>query len=98
MEPDRNLRRLSAPARRLRTPVRRLLPRPRLPRRGVLVYLAMMGPGFVTASAGNDAGGIATYAQAGAAYGYKLLWAMVITAISLVVVQEMCARMGAITG
>ena len=79
--------------RRLRAPIRRLLPR-----RGVLAYLAMMGPGFVTANAGNDAGGIATYAQAGAAYGYELLWAMVLTAVALIVVQEMCARMGAITG
>jgi NRAMP (natural resistance-associated macrophage protein)-like metal ion transporter len=79
--------------RRLRAPIRRLVPR-----RGALAYLAMMGPGFVTANAGNDAGGIATYAQAGAAYGYKLLWAMVLTALALIVVQEMCARMGAITG
>ncbi len=86
-------------SRRVRAPVRRLLPRlPRLPRRGVLVYLAMMGPGFITASAGNDAGGIVTYAQAGAQFGYKLLWAMLVTAVSLVVVQEMCARMGAVTG
>src|SRR5256714_4289742 len=79
--------------RRLRVPIRRLVPR-----RGVLAYLAMMGPGFVTASAGNDAGGIATYAQAGAAYDDKLLWAMVLTAVALIVVQEMCARMGASTG
>jgi NRAMP (natural resistance-associated macrophage protein)-like metal ion transporter len=85
--------------RNLRAPVRRLSIRfPRLPRRGVLAYVAMMGPGFVTASAGNDAGGIATYAQAGATYGYKLLWAMLVTAVSLIVVQEMCARMGAVTG
>src|SRR5437764_6391311 len=79
--------------RRLHVPIRRLVPRC-----GVLAYLAMMGPGFVTASAGNDAGCIATYAQAGAAYGYKLLWALVLTAVALIVVQEMCARMGAITG
>ncbi len=85
--------------RRLRAPVRRLRPRlPRPRRRGVLVYLAMMGPGFITASAGNDAGGIATYAKAGAVYDDKLLWAMVVTAVSLIVVQEMCARMGAVTG
>src|ERR671922_2513243 len=69
-----------------------------VPRRGVLAYLAMMGPGFVTANAGNDAGGIATYAQAGAAYGYKLLWAIMLVTVALIVVQEMCARMGAITG
>ena len=96
MQIDRTVRRL-----RPRVRVRRLaprLPRVRAPRRGALTYLAMMGPGLITASAGNDAGGIATYAQAGAAYGYKLLWAMVITAVSLIVVQEMCARMGAVTG
>ncbi len=92
MSIDRNLRRLRAPVRRLSIRL------PRLPRRGVLAYIAMMGPGFVTASAGNDAGGIATYAQAGATYGYKLLWAMLVTAVSLIVVQEMCARMGAVTG
>jgi Mn2+/Fe2+ NRAMP family transporter len=77
----------------LRAPIRRLVAR-----RGALAYLAMMGPGFVTANAGNDAGGIATYAQAGAAYGYKLLWAMMLVTVALVVVQEMCARMGAMTG
>jgi len=70
----------------------------RLPRRGALAYVAMMGPGLITASAGNDAGGIATYAQAGALYGYSLLWALAITTVSLIVVQEMCTRMGAVTG
>jgi NRAMP (natural resistance-associated macrophage protein)-like metal ion transporter len=84
---------LARTLRRLRVPVRRLVRR-----RGALAYLAMMGPGFVTANAGNDAGGIATYAQAGAAYGYKLLWAMMFTTVALIVVQEMCARMGAMTG
>jgi Mn2+/Fe2+ NRAMP family transporter len=91
------------PARRVRPPVRTRrptprLPRVRLPRRGALAYVAMMGPGLITASAGNDAGGIVTYAQAGAAYGYNFLWALVITAVSLIVVQEMCTRMGAVTG
>ncbi|MDQ6695454.1 MAG: Nramp family divalent metal transporter [Chloroflexota bacterium] len=61
-------------------------------------YLALLGPGVVAASAGDDAGGIATYAQAGASYGYTLLWAMLVVTISLVLVQEMCARMGAVTG
>ena len=61
-------------------------------------YLAVLGPGIVSASAGNDAGGIATYSQVGAAYGYKLLWAMLIVTVGLVLVQEMCARMGAVTG
>jgi Mn2+/Fe2+ NRAMP family transporter len=63
-----------------------------------MAYLLVMAPGIITASAGNDAGGIATYAHAGAAYGYGMLWAMVVTAVSLIVVQEMCARMGAVTG
>jgi NRAMP (natural resistance-associated macrophage protein)-like metal ion transporter len=61
-------------------------------------YLAVLGPGLVAATAGNDAGGIATYAQVGAAYGYELLWMMVLITVSLIVVQEMCARMGAVTG
>ena len=61
-------------------------------------YLAILGPGLVAANAGNDAGGIATYAQAGAAFGYDFLWMMVPILVSLILVQEMCARMGAITG
>ena len=61
-------------------------------------YLAALGPGLLAASAGNDAGGIATYASAGASYGYGLLWAMVIVTICVGVVQEMSARMGAVTG
>jgi Mn2+/Fe2+ NRAMP family transporter len=61
-------------------------------------YLIVLGPGVVSAAAGNDAGGIATYAQAGATYGYSLLWAMLIITFSLSLVQEMCARMGAVTG
>jgi Mn2+/Fe2+ NRAMP family transporter len=63
----------------------------------LLVLLGVLGPGLISASAGNDAGGIATYAQAGAGFGYGLLWAMVIITVSLAVIQEMCARMGAIT-
>jgi Mn2+/Fe2+ NRAMP family transporter len=61
-------------------------------------YLAALGPGLLAASAGNDAGGIATYASAGASYGYGLLWAMVIVTVCVGVVQEMAARMGAVTG
>jgi NRAMP (natural resistance-associated macrophage protein)-like metal ion transporter len=61
-------------------------------------YLAALGQGLLAASAGNDAGGIATYASAGASYGYGLLWAMVIVTVCVGVVQEMAARMGAITG
>jgi Mn2+/Fe2+ NRAMP family transporter len=57
-----------------------------------------VGPGFITANVDNDAGGILTYSQAGAAFGYSLLWTIVPMTIALVVIQEMCARMGAVTG
>ena len=63
-----------------------------------LAYLAVLGPGLLAASAGNDAGGIATYAQAGAAYRYDLLWLLFVITFALIVVQEMAARMGAVTG
>jgi NRAMP (natural resistance-associated macrophage protein)-like metal ion transporter len=58
----------------------------------------VLGPGLIAANAGNDAGGIATFASAGANYGYNLLWALAIAGFCLAIVQEMCARMGAITG
>ncbi len=61
-------------------------------------YLAVLGPGIVAANAGNDAGGIATYSSAGASYGYTLLWTFIPMTISLIVVQEMCMRMGVVTG
>jgi NRAMP (natural resistance-associated macrophage protein)-like metal ion transporter len=64
----------------------------------VLLYLAILGPGVIAASAGNDAGGIATFASVGADHGYKLLWVLIPLTISLGIVQEMCARMGAVTG
>jgi Mn2+/Fe2+ NRAMP family transporter len=64
----------------------------------LLTWLGVLGPGIIAANAGNDAGGIATYASAGAAYGYSLLWVLLLVTISLVVVQEMSARMGAVTG
>ena len=64
----------------------------------VLIYLAILGPGMITANAGNDAGGIATFASVGAEHGYKLLWILFPLTISLGIVQEMCARMGAVTG
>jgi Mn2+/Fe2+ NRAMP family transporter len=67
-------------------------------RRRILMVLAFMGPGIIAANAGNDAGGIATYASAGAQFGYRTLFAMVLVTIALVVVQEMCARLGAYTG
>ncbi len=67
-------------------------------RYGVLAVLAALGPGIIAASAGNDAGGIATYSQDGATYGYAMLWTILLMTFSLVVVQEMAARMGAVTG
>jgi NRAMP (natural resistance-associated macrophage protein)-like metal ion transporter len=67
-------------------------------RRKFLGYLAILGPGMVAASAGNDAGGIATFASVGAEHGYRLLWILIPITISLGLVQEMCARMGAVTG
>ncbi len=63
-----------------------------------LVLLSILGPGVIAAAAGNDAGGIATYSQAGAQFGIKLLWSIALVTIGLIVVQEMAARMGAVTG
>lgn len=68
-------------------------------RRATLVaFLAVMGPGIITGFAGNDAGGIATYTAAGARYGYGLLWLLAVTSLSLLVIVEMNARMGVVTG
>jgi NRAMP (natural resistance-associated macrophage protein)-like metal ion transporter len=67
-------------------------------KRRFLVFLSVMGPGIITASVDQDAGGIATYSLAGAHYGYSLLWALFFTTISLAVVQEMGSRMGVVTG
>lgn len=67
-------------------------------RRKLYLFLAVMGPGIITACADNDAGGIATYSMAGAHYGYSLLWILFAITFSLVICQEMCARMGAVTG
>ena len=64
----------------------------------LLAYLAILGPGMIAASAGNDAGGIATFAAVGAEHGYTFLWILIPITISLGLVQEMCARMGAVTG
>jgi NRAMP (natural resistance-associated macrophage protein)-like metal ion transporter len=66
--------------------------------RRALAALAFAGPGLIAANAGNDAGGIATYASAGAQFGYETLFLMVMVTVALVVVQEMCARLGAHTG
>ncbi len=64
----------------------------------LMAFVAVLGPGFITANVDNDPGGILTYSQAGAKYGYALLWTLIPTTIALIVVQEMAARMGAITG
>jgi NRAMP (natural resistance-associated macrophage protein)-like metal ion transporter len=63
-----------------------------------LLFLAILGPGIITGSVDNDAGGITTYSVAGASYGYKLLWTLIPSFLLLVVVQEMNARMGIVTG
>jgi Mn2+/Fe2+ NRAMP family transporter len=63
-----------------------------------VAFLAVLGPGFITANVDNDPGGISTYSQAGAEFGYQLLWSLVPITIALIVVQEMAARMGAVTG
>jgi len=64
----------------------------------ILIFAAVAGPGFITANVDNDAGGITTYSQAGAQFGYMLLWTMIPTTLALIVVQEMASRMGAVTG
>src|SRR5208282_4139386 len=64
----------------------------------VLAFLAILGPGLIAANAGNDAGGILTYASAGAQFGYRTLFLMVLVTVALVVVQEMCSRLGVYTG
>ncbi|MFB3917696.1 MAG: Nramp family divalent metal transporter [Terriglobales bacterium] len=64
----------------------------------ILLFMAVVGPGIVTANVDNDAGGIYTYSAAGAQFGYLLLWIMIPMTLALIVVQEMSARMGAATG
>ena len=66
--------------------------------RRVMLFLAVLGPGLITASVDNDAGGITTYSVAGASWGYDLLWTLIPITIALIVVQEMSARMGVVTG
>src|SRR5580704_9903077 len=63
-----------------------------------VLFLAVMGPGIITANVDNDAGGITTYSVAGAQFGSKLLWSLIPITLALIVVQEMGARMGAVTG
>jgi NRAMP (natural resistance-associated macrophage protein)-like metal ion transporter len=67
-------------------------------KRKILVFLSVLGPGIITANVDNDAGGIATYSVAGAHFGYSLLWTLIPITIALIVVQEMVARMGVVTG
>src|ERR1700732_750506 len=64
----------------------------------ILIFFAVIGPGFITAIVANDAGGILTYSQAGAKYGYLPLWTLLPITILLIVTQEMSSRMGAVTG
>jgi NRAMP (natural resistance-associated macrophage protein)-like metal ion transporter len=66
--------------------------------KNILVFLAMLGPGIITGSVDNDAGGITTYSVAAATYGYSILWTMLPSFVALLVVQEMNMRMGACTG
>jgi NRAMP (natural resistance-associated macrophage protein)-like metal ion transporter len=70
----------------------------RLWRTRLILVFAVLGPGFITANVDNDAGGILTYSSAGAQFGYTLLWTMIPITLALIVVQEMCARMGVVTG
>lgn len=63
-----------------------------------LIFLSVMGPGIITANVDNDAGGIATYSVAGAHFGYSTLWIFIPMAIALIIIQEMCSRMGVVTG
>src|SRR5437588_7087504 len=78
--------------------------RPRLPSRlsarraRLFALLGLLGPGLIAANAGNDAGGVATYASDGAKYGYDLLWTIVLITVSLTIVQRLAARMGTVTG
>ncbi len=67
-------------------------------RRRVALFLAVIGPGIITSNVDNDAGGIAVYTQAGSSLGYTLLWSLIPMTIALYVTEEMCARMGVITG
>src|SRR6266481_1953654 len=64
----------------------------------IMIFLAVLGPGFITANVDNDAGGIFTYSQAGARWGYLPLWTLLPITLLLIVTQEMCSRMGAVTG
>ena len=64
----------------------------------IAIFLSVIGPGLITANVDNDSGGILTYSQAGAKYGYLPLWTLIPITLLLIVTQEMCSRMGAVTG
>lgn len=64
----------------------------------MFMIMSIIGPGLITVNAGNDAGGIATYASVGASYGYKMLWGLLLITFSLAIIQEMNARMAVVTG
>ncbi len=66
--------------------------------RNLLIFLSVMGPGIITANVDNDAGGIATYSVAGAHFGYSMLWIFIPMTLVLIIIQEMCSRMGVVTG
>lgn len=86
------------PLRRAQHALRGRLPNFRVHRSGVLAFLGVLGPGLIAGLAGNDAGGIATYSVLGAETGFTLLWILPVSAVLLVVVMEMAARMGAVSG
>jgi len=67
-------------------------------RTSFIIFLSVLGPGIITANVDNDAGGIFTYSVAGARFGYSLLWTLIPITVALIVVQEMVARMGVVTG
>lgn len=86
------------PIRRAQRSLRERLPNFRVHRSGLVAFVAVLGPGLIAGLAGNDAGGIATYSVLGAETGLSLLWILPITTVMLVVVLEMAARMGAVSG
>src|ERR1700758_4368909 len=93
-----NFQTLKATFEALQTRGESLQQRVRALRRRLMLLLAVVGPGLITSNVDNDAGGISTYTQAGAQYGYMLLWALIPMTIALYVTEEMCARMGVVTG
>ena len=74
------------------------LRRTRMTRRRLALFLAVVGPGLITSNVDNDAGGISVYTSVGAHFGYTLLWSLIPMTIALYVSEEMCARMGVVTG